>query len=375
MTTRKKPQQQLACYFDELLTELEETIEETVIASSTLPETKDSPTSSADHSSTLITSSASVVEDNSSSIKNDTTEKNTIENDAPNTLSTSMPPPIKNESPSFSTSTVTKSVGLIAKAQLLEDDRDLLAIDLREREKQKLEKLLNTLTPIIDTSVSVDVPTVTTVDIPSIPVSDVAKETEAVITPEEKSTIIEDVELDKGVSPIAGSNILSAHQWQPLAHEWLPNERPAWAENTFDILLVDVNDITLAMPLESLDAIYPLEDDLTPLFAQSEWFMGLQKTISGNINIVNTTQFVMPERYDKNKKNNFKYSVAINGSGWGLAVDCIHQPVSVHPDDIRWRKLRAARPWMAGTVKEHMCVLLDIPSLANLLKSQDRNRQ
>jgi purine-binding chemotaxis protein CheW len=166
----------------------------------------------------------------------------------------------------------------------------------------------------------------------------------------------------------------STHRWQPLGHEWQDNDRPAWAENPFDVLLVEVNGVQLAMPLEALDAIYPLDNALTPLFGQAKWFMGLQKTIEGNVSVINTAQFVMPERYDKDQPSQIKYSVAINGSGWGLAVDKIHQPVLVNPDDIRWRVKRAARPWMAGTVKDHMCALLDIPYLAHSLTTQDKNR-
>ena len=128
------------------------------------------------------------------------------------------------------------------------------------------------------------------------------------------------------------------------------------------------------MPLASLDGIYPLEEELTPLFGQSTWFMGLQKTINGNVNVINTAQFIMPERYEKNNDVAAQYSVAINGSGWALAVDAIHQPMSVSPDDIRWRARRAERPWMAGTIKDHVCALIDIPSLANMLKQQDKNQ-
>ncbi|MFT5118912.1 MAG: purine-binding chemotaxis protein CheW, partial [Kiritimatiellia bacterium] len=106
-----------------------------------------------------------------------------------------------------------------------------------------------------------------------------------------------------------------------------------------------------------------------------EWFMGLQKTLIGNINVINTTQFVMPERYDKSAENAFKFNVAINGSGWGLAVDDIDQPIAINPDDIRWRVNRAQQPWMAGTVKEHMCVLLDIPTLAEMFTKKHNRHE
>jgi purine-binding chemotaxis protein CheW len=58
---------------------------------------------------------------------------------------------------------------------------------------------------------------------------------------------------------------------------------------------------------------------------------------------------------------------------WGLAVDSVTQPISLLPEDVKWRSDRSKRPWLAGTVKEHMCALLDIPMIAQMLMSADKN--
>jgi purine-binding chemotaxis protein CheW len=116
-----------------------------------------------------------------------------------------------------------------------------------------------------------------------------------------------------------------------------------------------------------------MDENLTPLFGQSDWFMGLQQSPVGNIKTVNTAKFIMPERYKD--EHDYKFVVSINGLNWGLAVDRIHQPISIDPDSIRWRVNRSSRPWMAGMVRDHMCVLLDIPSMGELLQKQDENHQ
>lgn len=157
----------------------------------------------------------------------------------------------------------------------------------------------------------------------------------------------------------------------PLSSEWLENGRPNWAQEQFDILLIEVNGLQLAVPLVALGQIQPMDDNLTPLFGQSDWFMGLQQSPAGSIKTVNTAKFVMPERYQD--EHDYQYVVSINGLNWGLAVDRIHQPISIDPDSIRWRAKRSSRPWMAGMVKDHMCVLLDIPSMGEVLQKQDKN--
>ncbi|HSC69594.1 MAG TPA: chemotaxis protein CheW [Cellvibrio sp.] len=155
--------------------------------------------------------------------------------------------------------------------------------------------------------------------------------------------------------------------------EWLGNGRPQWAQSRFDVLLFKVSGLTLAVPLISLGQIQPITDELTPLFGQADWFMGLQPTPAGKIRTVNTAKFVMPERYDPTFLETAKYVVSINGVPWGLAVDSVNQPITLMPDDVKWRGDRSKRPWLAGTIKEHMCVLLDIPRIGQMLVDADKN--
>ncbi|UZJ45250.1 chemotaxis protein CheW [Marinimicrobium sp. C6131] len=156
--------------------------------------------------------------------------------------------------------------------------------------------------------------------------------------------------------------------------EWLVNGRPVWAQERFDVLLFKVSGLTLAVPLIALGQIQPLTDELTPLFGQADWFMGLLPTPTGKIRTVNTARFVMPERYDERFVETAEYVISIDGVPWGLAVDSVNQPISLDPEDVKWRTERSRRPWLAGTVKEHMCALLDIPRIGQLLMEADRKR-
>ncbi|WP_027329220.1 chemotaxis protein CheW [Marinimicrobium agarilyticum] len=156
--------------------------------------------------------------------------------------------------------------------------------------------------------------------------------------------------------------------------EWLENGRPAWAQQRFDVLLFKVSGLTLAVPLVALGQIQPLTDELTPLFGQADWFMGLLPTPGGKIRTVNTAKFVMPERYDERFVETAQYVISIDGVPWGLAVDSVNQPITLDPEDVKWRSERSRRPWLAGTVKEHMCALLDIPRVGQLLMEADRKR-
>lgn len=236
-------------------------------------------------------------------------------------------------------------------------------------QKLKLEKLLQSARSHLLVDAPVVAPPVIT---PSI----VETKTAFVDNPEEiQDWVIETVVVDK-TTPVAEHHIevesRTAH-FQVEGLEWLENGRPQWAQSRFDVLLFKVSGLTLAVPLISLGQIQPITEELTPLFGQADWFMGLQPTPAGKIRTVNTAKFVMPERYDPNFLQTAKYVVSINGVPWGLAVDSVNQPITLMPDDVKWRGDRSKRPWLAGTVKEHMCALLDIPRIGQMLVDADKN--
>lgn len=439
MSQRKKPQQQLASYFDELLTELEESTPTSATSvRPKAPHEKQAPLESKPvtkapsqqaapatvNTQAALAAPTPVANNHQASPKNkikatppqtkniaNTTDKNANGEDQkltsqPSLLSDPLIEKslIEKPSPQKLSTTKTPQAQKISGQNLsdnnISDNKVTAAdsaLDLRQREKARLEKLLKSLTPVPSVVAPGPEPkpkqaektTAKTVSatenkaaivpqpptIKTAPVNEVTAPISALDSTTIDSTTIDSTDINSTDIDLAAIiDTQTDHQWEPVAHEWLDNGRPVWGDTPFDVLLVDLNGIQLAMPLVALDAINPLSNELTPLFGQAEWFMGLQKTITGNVNVINTSQFIMPERYKPEEQVRAKYSVAINGSGWALAVDNIHQPITINPADIRWRKRRSERPWMAGTIKDHVCALIDIPTLANMLKTSDKNR-
>ena len=146
--------------------------------------------------------------------------------------------------------------------------------------------------------------------------------------------------------------------------------RPAWASEPFECLLFDVAGLTLAVPLICLGSIYSLQGrELTPLFGQPEWFLGILPSQSGKLNVLDTARWVMPERYRDDFREGLQYVISVQGYEWGLAVHQVSRALRLDPNQIKWRSQRGQRPWLAGTVIEHMCALLDVAELAQLIAS------
>lgn len=152
--------------------------------------------------------------------------------------------------------------------------------------------------------------------------------------------------------------------------------RPSWAEEPFECLLFDVAGLTLAVPLVCLGTIYPLANaELTPLFGQPDWFLGILPSQAGNLKVLDTARWVMPERYRDDFRDGLQYVISVEGYEWGLAVHQVSRSIRLEPDEIKWRSQRSQRPWLAGTVIEHMCALLDVSALAELIASGATRKQ
>lgn len=146
--------------------------------------------------------------------------------------------------------------------------------------------------------------------------------------------------------------------------------RPAWAAEPFECLLFDVAGLTLAVPLVCLGSIYPLAgQELTPLFGQPDWFLGILPSQAGNLKVLDTARWIMPDRYRDDFRQGLQYVISVQGYEWGLAVHQVSRSLRLDPGEIKWRTQRGQRPWLAGTVIEHMCALLDVAELAELIAS------
>jgi len=183
----------------------------------------------------------------------------------------------------------------------------------------------------------------------------------AVETPEPVPVVVAENPVSEAAQVVPDALVLPAQVQQG---------RPEWAEGPFECLLFDVAGLTLAVPLVCLGSIYPLQgQELTPLFGQPDWFLGILPCQAGNLKVLDTARWVMPDRYRDDFREGLQYVISVEGYEWGLAVHQVSRSIRLDPNEVKWRSQRTQRPWLAGTVIEHMCALLDIASLAELIAS------
>ena len=59
--------------------------------------------------------------------------------------------------------------------------------------------------------------------------------------------------------------------------------------------------------------------------------------------------------------------LVIDDGRWALACKQIGEVVALDRSEVKWRSTASKRPWLAGTVSERGCALLDVEQLVLLL--------
>lgn len=167
---------------------------------------------------------------------------------------------------------------------------------------------------------------------------------------------VEELETTISQASMAGVSATSVAQTAP------PQE-------AFQALLFEVAGLTLAVPLTELGGIHQTEK-VSSLVGKPDWFLGVMLYREEKINVVDTAQWVMPEKYSDSMASDldYQYLVMLGTSEWGLGCENLIDTLVLHPEQIKWRQTRGKRPWLAGVVKDKMCALLDVAELIGLLE-------
>jgi len=145
---------------------------------------------------------------------------------------------------------------------------------------------------------------------------------------------------------------------------------PEWAEGRFQCLFFEIHGLQLGVPLCALSGIATGDAEITHLMGQPDWHKGLMEYRGNKVGVVDISGLVMPERGDDKPQGDNKPShILIVGDGkWGLMCDKLLSPTNLEPSEVHWSCRHKNRPWMAGTLPDQLCILLDIDVLLTIFE-------
>ncbi|MFV1984950.1 MAG: chemotaxis protein CheW [Thiohalomonadales bacterium] len=152
------------------------------------------------------------------------------------------------------------------------------------------------------------------------------------------------------------------------------DSRTATTEEAFQIMMFKTAGLTLAVPLVELSGVITWPENITEMPGHKDSYLGIVQHLGKKIPIIDIAQIVFPQDRlvsltESNSTERLQRIVFINDFEWGLACDAVNDVITIEPTQIKWRKSGTKRAWLAGTVVEHMCALLDTKELSKLLNS------
>jgi purine-binding chemotaxis protein CheW len=138
----------------------------------------------------------------------------------------------------------------------------------------------------------------------------------------------------------------------------------SWSSQGVECLIFNVCGLKLAVPLLYLGGVHEVNrDDVKSLVGQPGWYLGIVHTDEYNLQVIDTAHLIMPERRPYLAEQGFKYLIQLEKTPWAIACQSIDDTVRLNASEINWRGERGKRNWLAGTVIEKMCALVDVNGL------------
>ncbi len=150
-------------------------------------------------------------------------------------------------------------------------------------------------------------------------------------------------------------------------------EVPEWAQETFQSLMFSVTGLHLSVPLDKLNGVIPWDgDNIVPMPGHSKNFLGLLRHLDQNVKVIDLVRLVVPQNGGPDvapATERVKHILLIDDGRWGLACDSINEIMVLKAEDVRWRTRAGKRAWLAGTIIDKLCALLELDALVKLLET------
>lgn len=167
----------------------------------------------------------------------------------------------------------------------------------------------------------------------------------------------------------------------PIAPDEAPRQLADVAEThpqpteSFQVLFLKVGKLTLAVPLVKLNGILKREDiHITPIPGHAPWHLGLIRDHEFTTSLIDTARLILPPDRQGSlaTEGEYQYFILIDDKCWALGCHSLANIVTLTPEEVKWRHCRTTRPWLAGTVIEKTCAILDIDGLVQTLNNHKK---
>ena len=131
--------------------------------------------------------------------------------------------------------------------------------------------------------------------------------------------------------------------------------------------------LSLAIPKEKVREEITWTADIAPVAGSPAWILGQRRFEDHTVQIVDTAMLIIPKgRRDTlhaASRAKYQHIIVIGDGRWGLACDKQDGQIDLSAKEVNWRTELGTRPWLAGTLTQDRCALLDADAMVKLLDS------
>lgn len=149
---------------------------------------------------------------------------------------------------------------------------------------------------------------------------------------------------------------------------------PEWAQQEFQALFFQVDQLILATPLIELSRTIKFDTPVNKIPGQPSWFLGLLDDTDSRIGVLDSGLLIFGKNRGRQRNletQPYKRILITEDKRWGLACDEILSISKVLPEKVRWRTTRQKKPWLLGTVIEELTAIIDVRQLVPHRKAKE----
>jgi len=146
---------------------------------------------------------------------------------------------------------------------------------------------------------------------------------------------------------------------------------PEWGIQPFQAMVFKLGALSLAIPMNALAGVIEWKQGQLDTSASKGLYLGLYPHMDRQIRVVDTAQLVFADSaFDVSSgdaEQRLSRIILMNNEDLGLAVDSVHEVITIQPTRVNWRSVRTRRQWLAGTMLDDMIVVLDAQSATKII--------
>ncbi|MEK6748904.1 MAG: chemotaxis protein CheW [Pseudomonadota bacterium] len=147
---------------------------------------------------------------------------------------------------------------------------------------------------------------------------------------------------------------------------------PPWAQQAFQVVRFTAGELSMAVPVRDMFGLVDTGGAWVPPRAGApDWWVGTVSFQSRLTPVIDPYFLVLPAQFRalavRPPASRITKVIVTADGRFGVGVDTIDKVMTLSATDVAWRGNNSRRRWLHGTVRQHLCAILDTEELDKLV--------